>query len=378
MRVLIFLVASLCFGQGQLATFMGTHSTGVIAMIGHSWVEGKTESVPLVQALQARYGNAGFGYTPCYAQSILGQGAGRTLSGTWTDIDPVNMTPNTFVGADLYAANSTDVATPANCQIRIIVALGIQSTFDVHYLAQPNGGDFTYSINNQTPVTVHTAAGAKAFGHTGAIAVTGSPVLGATRLDITVTVAGSAGVTIFGADWRIAANGIVLHPLGHSGAATIDFLTVNQTLWAAELAALAPDIIYLQGVINDWATSVGSTQYNTNLTALIAEWHTAVPNAIIIVTADPQQGQSFTPTLVTYETGLLTYTRANPTIGLIDLYAHWYTYPTSSNLGYIQGNNHPSTAGGASLAGVMQNYLLGISAVNVSGSVLFGGSVLLQ
>lgn len=356
--LLALFLSGLLLQAGPLDVFMKTHTTAVIAMIGHSWVEGKTESVPLTIALQTIYGNAGFGFTDCYAQSILGQGAGRTLSGTWTDIDPVNVGPaDAFVGADGYAANSTDVATPGNCQIRIPTGLGIQSTFDIHYLVQPNGGSFTYSVNSQTPVTVSTAGGSKIFGHTGAIAVTGSPVLGATRLDMTVTVAGSAGVTIYGADWRMSTPGVVLHPLGHSGSGTQDFLNIDSTLWRAAIAALAPDIVMIQLTINDAASTIGATQSNTNLTAIIANIHAVAPAAIIVLVADPQNGITYTPALSTYESGLISYVAADPSLGLVDLYANWYTYPTSFDSGLLQGNAHPSTAGGQSIANIFAGYL---------------------
>ena len=118
-----------------------------IAWIGDSWAANETVCLPVRTALQTKYGNAGAGYVPFDGYSTAPSGVTLARVGTWVDTGQYAG----MHGLGDMETNSTDTSTPAKYTVTATMTDAV-----IHYLAQTNGGTFTYQVDSGATVTVPT------------------------------------------------------------------------------------------------------------------------------------------------------------------------------------------------------------------------------
>lgn len=271
--------------QAQLAkiALADGSSQGICVVIGDSWIANDSRITKNLRAiLQASYGDAGIGFVPACNDPNLGlpTGVTRNVTGTWTN-RLYTSTP-AGRGADLYETNSNDVSTPG----AIDWAFSCRQVY-IHYLEQAGGGAFRWQVDAGGWTTVDTA-GATDAART--VEITGLSDASHT-VYIEVTAAGTAGVTLFGIDMQRTGNGVRLHKLGQSGAQGLHWAVMqDETLWAAQLQALAPQLAIILLGTNDDSADVAPTLYRTYIETLAARIVTAVPTCDVLLLSPSANG----------------------------------------------------------------------------------------
>lgn len=278
-------------------------SPAVIAFLGHSWVARKNMFAALATYFRTDLGDGGNGWVSAASDNSSGVLFGATWSraGTWTDRDGRSGSGQdlTAKGLDLMDATSTDVATPASITI---ASSGTKNTaFVIHYLEQPDGGDFRYQVDGGAWTTVNTANAS-----TVASVRTISGLSDATHsIKIEVTVAGLAGVTIMGVDLqRTGFDGVRLHKLGNGSTRTGDWAGVDATIWETQLTAINPDLVPILCLTNDKSNNVVPATSAANLSILIDRIRAAAPYADILLVTDGETGDSTTYTMAAYDSAV--------------------------------------------------------------------------
>jgi len=160
-----------------------------------------------------------------------------------------------------------------------------QTAVDVEYLAKPGGGSFAVSADDQQIVEQSTDADAQA---SSSIHIDLPP--GTKDVSIRPT---SGTVTLFGADFRRGATGILYDSLGLNGATTSVVARVLQpTLWQQELQRAAPALVIVNYGSNE--SSFGTfvhKQYASELRLAIQRIRQADPAAAILIMSPMDRGE---------------------------------------------------------------------------------------
>lgn len=326
-----------------------TTTQAVIAWLGDSWVNSNGRLHNNLNAiLQTEYGNAGAGYCSANTTAAAPTAISRSRAGTWTDHSR-STTPKGY-GPDLFDSLSTDTATPAS-----VAWTATATDMTLLYLKQASGGEFRWRIDAGSWTTVNTAA-AEALG---TVAITGLSNASHT-LTVEIVSAGSDGICIMGADFRIAGNGVVVHKLGATGSLASDWTGhPSATVLAAAIAALTPTAIAVTLATNDHSANVAPATFAASIETLLT---TAIGSedaqALIMGAAD--NGNSATYTMQDYADALRASAVAEG-YAMFDSLLLLGAYADANARGLYDDASHIGNVAGRIIAGVAVDTLLAVS-----------------
>jgi len=334
---------------------LGRTGNLVVAWIGDSWSAGWTHS--LRKRLEGQYGHGGDGYYPLadvssgghwtvYGAANSADGLGSlVMAGTW---DYTNLAVAVGDSFNLFESHTADLAATATVTSKA-------TNFAIHYKRQAGGGTFTWSIDGGAATAVDTSAGtAGTFG----VATTTTASLAAHTLVISITDAGTAGVTFGGVDMQVPAAGVRVHETGVGGTRTAHWVAPTSAGWVSDLTALAPDLVVISlGGVNDKGQDVPTATYAANLATLRARVRAALPDADIVFLSQAETGVTGTlHTVAEYLTQERAVAFASGD-GWVSNYALFKDYATSNAMGLWADPIHPSTAGYLALYATLGAYL---------------------
>jgi lysophospholipase L1-like esterase len=352
--------------NAQIAKIItGTASSqAIIVVLGDSWVNNTTAGT-IANDLKARFGDAGVGWIDAVNYSDI-QLPGVTVSrlGTWVDVTKTSAA----VGVDLSHTTSLDVATPGSYSIAATA-----NTFKIHYLKQAGGGTFTWSIDGGAATSVNTSNATTVFATTTISSLTSE----SHTLAITVTVAGTAGVTIMGVDAQRTQNGVRVHLLRSSGSETATWTQVNATIWEAGITALAPNLVGIMLGMNDCNHNVVPATYKSNLSTLATRALVAMPYAGVMLVGQGDAGFASTYPMTDYLDQEKALARSS-SYAFVNVQKRTGTYAESLARGLQNGTAHFGADGYRLLAETVTGSLLqiGLNPLgNYSGISLFNGPI---
>jgi lysophospholipase L1-like esterase len=305
-----------------------------VALIGDSWTMSDYIGNPLRQWLQFTGGNAGPGYIGIgYNNGApTGQGVTYARTGTWTD----TVHTDAYAGIDASAATSTDTATPAQVSITATA-----NKFVIHYRQQANGGTFRWNIDGGAWTDVDTSNATTAYATT----ETGTLSTASHILLIQVTVPGTAGVTMFGVDAQLTANGVRAHRLGGTGSQASQYAAMDATFWQAGLAALAPDVVVIMLGVNEHGANATPAAYSTALGTMVTRVRAALPLADVLLMSPADVGTTTTYTMAEYRDAMRTLAYSLD-VAYLDGYALLGPYATANTRGLYESTTHINAVGG--------------------------------
>lgn len=179
--------------------------------------------------------------------------------------------------SDAYATFST---TASGTQGRSV------ASFDLHYLAQPGGGELWLLVDGEAPERLSTASDVTRSGFHQIKVTPGAHTL-------TVKPVGNGEVRLFGVTLNSGAPGVQYDSLGVNGA-FVGLLAryVNEEHWIEQLRHRQPDLIILAYGANEseyenWPME----QYEQDTRAVVRRLRAALPNASILFVAPMDRGQ---------------------------------------------------------------------------------------
>jgi len=357
-----------------------THTNFLVANIvvfGDSWTARGYWPNFLDAALRTQYGYRGIGWLSADKErGNTSAGGGRTggsvtQAGTWEQryaSDHGAHVHATYVGPDGQVAVSSDVATPAS----YVFSADAVNVFELYYLLQPNGGSFRWKVDAGGWTTVATANATNALG----VVTTSVLSSGFHTFTIEVTVAGTAGVGVFGADcqWTASPNrGIRLHNLPISGHVARYLTMADAALWEACIDRLNPQLAILLYSTNEHDINTTPEDFVTHLDTIIARMRVVVPYVDVVLmpaSDDGKVGKLYTKQQ--YRDAVETYAREMG-IGFCDIYNLVGNYADANVLGYYEDDSHLSTKGYEVIASFLYRQLTGENAIHVGEHIVDGG-----
>ena len=338
--------------SSKLATITQSHTgTAVMAILGDSITANGYYAVPVSNYLKSRFGNSGAGYTSYSTHdSVVAYGTARSQTGVWTYTGKVAGVR----GIDLSESNSTEVGATK-------VLSGSMNSIVIYYIAQVGGGTFTYTATGTGgvgPISVDTSSGTP-----GVTALTVSGLLpdagtaDAHTLTITVTDAGSAGVTLLGADLQLSTPGVRVHILGHSGMQASHLAGADATAWGASLASLAPNLVMIYLGANNMSAGATPASYSADLASIITRIHAVLPGTDIVLLGAADLSGTHAYTMSDYRAAERTLASAQ-SIGFIDLLGNMGSYADANARGMYGDGVHLNAAGGMFVANLVSSYLV--------------------
>lgn len=313
----------------------GASTTATIAFIGDSFVLSGFIAPSLQNQLQGAFGDAGDGYIYYFGNLPQILHTVRNTTGTWSD----ERDASGDYGASLSMTTSFDISTPASKSLT-----GIFDSATIHYKLTTGGGTFCWQIDGGSCTNVDTG---NSTDDVGFVTITGLTRNANHTLTVRVVSAGTAGVTLFGADLKKSQNGIRLHALGAGGSRTYDWQNTNQDLWAKGLAQLSPDVVIIMLGAND---TYSASQHQTYLTNLINTIHSVLPLADIVLAPTPGGDSRYT-----YSNSQQDLARVNG-YGFVDTISSIGENGVSRGL-YQNDNLHPNAVGGQLIANHIYDFL---------------------
>ena len=232
--------------------------------------------------LQQRFGDAGHGY-------LLTAKPWEWYGHRGTDIAAHGWTMNTAVGkghADIYGLGGASFEGTSGASSRFTLKDGTQSSMELSYLAQPDGGTVTVSAAGGAPLaTISTARDARQPEWK---TVPLPP--GTKAIDVRVV---SGRVELFGETFMRQQRGILYDSLGLNGASTTVLSRgFNADIWEAELRHDAPALVVINyGTNESNSAAFVEKQYERELRSSIARIRTALPNVSILVMSPMDRGE---------------------------------------------------------------------------------------
>ena len=231
--------------------------------------------------LQARFGDAGRGYT-----LIAKPWAWYGHRGV--EISDHGWKMRTGVGLmreGIYGLGGAAFEGQPGAWSKFRLTESEQTAVDVEYLAKPGGGSFAVEADDQRIIDPTTSADTQA---TASVHV--ELPAGTETVSIRPT---SGSVTLFGADFRRGSSGVLYSSLGLNGATTTVLARVLQpVLWKQELDRAAPALIIVNYGSNE--SSFGSfvhKQYAAELRMAIQRLRVAAPGTPILVMSPMDRGE---------------------------------------------------------------------------------------
>jgi lysophospholipase L1-like esterase len=238
-----------------------------------------------------------------------------------------------------------------------------QSSIEIAYLSQPDGGAFAVDADDKELGVVETAADAKGPGYS-----TFRMPPGTTKFTVRVT---KGEVRLYGAEFRTGAVGVIYSSLGINGAnVTLLSKSFNERHWAAELRHYHPDLVIVNYGTNEsgYAQFVDKT-WAPEMKEVVRRLHAALPETSILLMSPMDRGDrtnggeiETTPVLprlvsiearVAAETGVAFFNTFEA-MGGPGTMARWYTSePRLVSADFI----HPTPAGAKLVGELLYNAL---------------------
>lgn len=259
------------------------HEPGAITRVSHYGDSPTTADLitgDIRAQLQQRYGDAGHGFILIDKPWAWYQHAGVQLSASgWQSMGATH-----FQTRDgLYGLGGVSFTGTAGDTSQFLYTSG-QSNFEIWFLKQPNGGDFTVSADAKELGRVETAADERAAGFASFPVETP-----AKRLDIRVD---RGGVRLFGITAEKSGPGVVYDSLGLNGASiTVLSHMFNEAHWTEQLAHRKPNLVVINYGTNeaDFDAFVDH-QYEGELREAIRRVRAALPESSILVMSPMDRG----------------------------------------------------------------------------------------
>jgi len=231
--------------------------------------------------LQARFGDAGRGYTLVAKPWAWYGHRGIEMSGSGWKI----RTGVGIIREGVYGLGGAAFEGKPGAWSRFRITAADQSAAGIEYLAQPGGGSFTVSADGNQLAAQSTAADQQAAEFLDVSLPPGTK---------TVSIQPSAGdVTLFGVDFRRGRRGVLYDSLGLNGATTSVLARVMQPgIWKQELDHAAPALIIVNYGSNE--SSFGKfvhTMYANELRQAIARLRKEAPAASILIMSPMDRGE---------------------------------------------------------------------------------------
>jgi len=231
--------------------------------------------------LQSRFGDAGRGYTLIAKPWAWYGHRGVEMSDhAWKIRTGVGL-----MREGVYGLGGAAFEGQTGAWSRFRLTESQQTAVDVEYLAKPGGGAFAVEADGQQLMDQTTDADA--------------PVSRSVHVDLPagtkeVTIRPTSGtVTLFGADFRRGANGLLYDSLGLNGVTTSVLARVLQpALWQQELQRASPALVVVNYGSNE--SSFGSwvhKGYAGELRLAIARIRNADPDAAILIMSPMDRGE---------------------------------------------------------------------------------------
>jgi lysophospholipase L1-like esterase len=321
--------------------------------------------------LQARFGDAGHGFTLLAKPWAWYQHRGVSLSGYGWQIAPAT---HSEVRDGFFGLGGVSFAAGASARTYIHLNDRGQSLFELYYLQQPGGGTVTVT----TPDAVQEKPGDAAQEKT----VADIPTAGEAKSPgfAQFTVAGGAAdlelrtvgqVRLFGLTAEKPGPGVVYDSLGLNGATTTVLAhSFNQQHWTAELRQRNPDLVVINYGTNEADfTAFVEQHYEQELREAIRRVRAALPGASILIMSPMDRGYLTGPgeieTMATIPVIVATQRRVAQETGCAffntfaamggaGTMARWYTsQPRLVSADFI----HPTSAGGKIVATIFVKQL---------------------
>jgi lysophospholipase L1-like esterase len=300
-----------------------------IAMLGDSWTNTAYRlHTPLRTRFSAALGISAPGYISANTGLAVVTNGTRTRTGTWTNVNSAT----TAVGPDNAHASTTDAAA----QLAFGATTTIAKHF-LHYLRQPNGGTFRYSVGGGATINVDT---------NGSLAYQVLEINGPGTLNISIVSAGSAGVLICGDDIRNATAGqVVLHKLGSGGARASHYAGMGAGYLEAAYQSIAPDVVAICLGTNDHAGSVGLAAFRSDIATIVNRVRANVPLADILLLGPGPNGNTGAFLITDYITQMYSLA-AELDCAFVDLLSGFGSYSEALARGLYEDASHPNQPGG--------------------------------
>jgi lysophospholipase L1-like esterase len=310
--------------------------------------------------LQARFGDAGHGFTLLAKPWAWYQHRGVSLSGYGWQIVPAT---HPEIKDGFFGLGGVSFTAGASARTRIHLSDPGQSLFELYYLQQPGGGSVTVTTQDTTLAEaqekiiaeIATAGEAKSPGFA-QFTVAG----GASGLELRTV----GQVRLFGLTAEKPGPGVVYDSLGLNGATTTVLShSFNQQHWAAELRHRNPDLVVINYGTNEADfTAFVEKHYERELREAIRRVRAALPGASILLMSPMDRGYLTGPgeieTMATIPVIVATQRRVAKETGCAffntfaamggaGTMARWYdSQPRLVSADFI----HPSPAGGKIVA----------------------------
>jgi lysophospholipase L1-like esterase len=295
-----------------------------IAFLGDSLTNTAFRIVtPMRNYFAAEFGISAPGYISANTDISIFTNGTRSRAGTWTNV-----------------RSSTTAVGPDNSHTSATLSFGATTTvgkFFLHYLRQPNGGTFRYSVSGGPTTDVVTD---------GTLGYQVLEINGPGTLNITIVSAGSAGVLICGCDVRNTTAGqVVLHKLGSGGATAAHFAGMGSSYLEAAYQSIAPDIVAICLGTNDQAADVSLSGFRRDVSTIVERIRDTVPLTDVLLLAPGPNNTSASYPIADYATQL--YDLAiELDCAFVDLGSGFGTYSEANARGMFSDAVHPTTAGG--------------------------------
>ena len=231
--------------------------------------------------LQARFGDAGHGFN-LIAKPWAWYGHREV---TLSDHGWKSLTGVGSMRQGVYGLGGATLLGSAGAHSTLKLADAAQTSAELQYLSEPNGGTLTLAADGVPLATISTA---------------GEPDIpsarlvqlppGTKQLELNVT---AGDVRVLGIDLRKGNSGLLYDSLGLNGASTT---VVSRTFapgpWAAELRHAAPSLVILNyGTNESTFASFVAKQYEPELRAAIAKLRAALPTVPILIMSPMDRGE---------------------------------------------------------------------------------------
>ncbi|MCU1237463.1 MAG: hypothetical protein JWP63_5430 [Candidatus Solibacter sp.] len=236
--------------------------------------------------LQERFGDAGHGFLLPGKPWAWYQHTGVRLSGSGWQMVPASH----FEARDgLFGLGGVSLTGGTGASSKIVYEKTGYTRFEVWFLRQPEGGEFTLSAGDSVLGKVETAGESKAADFA-AFTVPEA----ASELELRVT---QGHVRVFGITAENAGPGVVYDSLGLNGASiTVLSRMFNPQHWAAELQHRRPNLVIINYGTNeaDFAEFVDK-QYEKELREAIRRVKAALPGTSILIMSPMDRGYKSGP-----------------------------------------------------------------------------------
>ncbi len=272
--------------------------TASVLHVGDSHTASDTITGRLRELFQQRFGDAGRGYA--YPgrpwRTFRQERMGYAMEGDWTSFLGTrerDQGPFALGGIRLQTTEEGAWVERSSC-----TDCRGGDSFDryaIHYLVQPDGGEFRVRVDDRAPTVVETGGTRTKLG------------VFSERLDprahtIRVTANGDGPVALFGIRTHRSEDGVVYHSLGINGATAPEFASYDRQMTRATVQRLEPDLMvfafgsneaynfYKMGHSDRYSfetVTQAMANYNVAFRSLLERYISAAPRAACLVLLPP-------------------------------------------------------------------------------------------